>query len=394
MKNKVCMYLPPFAGDYSGVASTLFDLGGMICIHDAAGCTGNYTHFDEPRWYGSESMVYCTGLRKMEAILGDEEKFINRIINNAMEKKPEFIAIVGSPVPNVIGFDFKGVANAIGKRTNIPTFGFATAGIKGSYKDGIVMAARELMDHYRRYPAEGTVNKAKKLAAVPGISPLDMPQDIYEKLQRLTKDLGLTLIQKSGDYGSLDFYKHPENVNINIVLNQAGYEIAAYMKEEYGIPFVTGFPIGAELINEYKKCVNDVLAGNCRRDYIEETNEVLDSTCKGLVIADGVTGISVRKYLRSLGAEVKVGVISGDFRDTVNLNNEDLILEEVSKDYDFVIADPLILELVPDKTAKISLPHYAVSSRVGKNENWDYLDEKNWIERLGSVVNKAVKKPA
>ena len=32
MKNKVCMYLPPFAGDYSGVASALFDLGGMISI--------------------------------------------------------------------------------------------------------------------------------------------------------------------------------------------------------------------------------------------------------------------------------------------------------------------------------------------------------------------------
>ncbi|MCR5275071.1 MAG: oxidoreductase, partial [Clostridiales bacterium] len=109
-KHKVCMYLPPFAGDYSGVCSALFDLGGMICIHDAAGCTGNYTHFDEPRWYGSHSMVFCTGFRKVDAVLGDDEKLIGKIVKNALLYHPKFIAIVGSPVPNVIGFDFKGVA--------------------------------------------------------------------------------------------------------------------------------------------------------------------------------------------------------------------------------------------------------------------------------------------
>ena len=55
-------YLPPFAGDYSGVCSVLYELGGMICIHDAAGCTGNYTGFDEPRSYNSRTLIYCAFL--------------------------------------------------------------------------------------------------------------------------------------------------------------------------------------------------------------------------------------------------------------------------------------------------------------------------------------------
>lgn len=59
-------YLPPFAGDYSGICSALYELGGMLCIHDASGCTGNYTGFDEPRSYNSKRLVYCTGLRKTE----------------------------------------------------------------------------------------------------------------------------------------------------------------------------------------------------------------------------------------------------------------------------------------------------------------------------------------
>ena len=39
--SKLCIMLPPLAPDYSGAASALFELGGMIVIHDASGCTGN-----------------------------------------------------------------------------------------------------------------------------------------------------------------------------------------------------------------------------------------------------------------------------------------------------------------------------------------------------------------
>ncbi|MBE5916953.1 MAG: hypothetical protein E7273_08930 [Pseudobutyrivibrio ruminis] len=370
MKNKICMYLPPFAGDYSGVASALFDLGGMLCIHDAAGCTGNYTHFDEPRWYGSEAMVYCTGLRKMEAILGDDEKFIKRIIDNALEKKPEFIAIIGSPVPNVIGFDFKGVANAIEKRTGIPTFGFATAGIKGSYKDGIVMAAKALFEYYDSHDQKEEV---LKYTAFPGISPLDMPQDIYENIQRQAEANGAELIQEKGMYGSLDFYKNPRSIKQNVVLNQAGYEIAKYMQEKYGTPFTIGFSIGENQ---------------------PEINAINESSVKGLLIADGVIGLSIKKYLNSLGLNVNIGVISGRFDGAIDLTNEDKIMDEITAGYDFIIADPLILELAPEGVDKISLPHYAVSSRVKKAENWNYLDTENWRKRLGDYVNLANEKLA
>ena len=98
MRSRLAMYLPPFAADYSGVCSALFSLGGMICIHDASGCTGNYALFDEPRWYGSRSSVYCTGLRKTDAALGDDEKLIRKICAASHELKPAFIAIVGSEV--------------------------------------------------------------------------------------------------------------------------------------------------------------------------------------------------------------------------------------------------------------------------------------------------------
>ena len=38
--------LPTLSPDFSGVCSTLFELGGILAIHDAGGCTGTYTGYD------------------------------------------------------------------------------------------------------------------------------------------------------------------------------------------------------------------------------------------------------------------------------------------------------------------------------------------------------------
>ena len=91
--SKLCINLPPYSPDYSGCASALFELGGMIVLHDASGCTGNYLGYDEPRWMGSKSIVFCSGLRHMDAILGNDNLLIDRIIKAAESLKPRFIAV-------------------------------------------------------------------------------------------------------------------------------------------------------------------------------------------------------------------------------------------------------------------------------------------------------------
>ena len=63
-------YLTPFAPDQSGAVSVLYELGGMLVICDAGGCTGNVCGFDEPRWFETRSAVFSAGLRDMDAILG------------------------------------------------------------------------------------------------------------------------------------------------------------------------------------------------------------------------------------------------------------------------------------------------------------------------------------
>ena len=54
--------LPTLSPDFSGVCSTLFELGGILAIHDAGGCTGTYTGYDEPRWFDQRSRVFTSNL--------------------------------------------------------------------------------------------------------------------------------------------------------------------------------------------------------------------------------------------------------------------------------------------------------------------------------------------
>ncbi|MDD6196000.1 MAG: hypothetical protein PUB12_03840 [[Clostridium] aminophilum] len=89
--------LPALSPDYSGVCAALFDLGGMSVIHDASGCTGNYTGYDELRWFGARSMVFCSGLREIDAVLGRDDKLIDHILKASEYTNPTLYAVIRSP---------------------------------------------------------------------------------------------------------------------------------------------------------------------------------------------------------------------------------------------------------------------------------------------------------
>ena len=97
-------YLSPFSPDQSGAVAVLYELGGIIVILDAGGCAGNICGFDEPRWGHKQSAVYSAGIRDLDAILGRDERTIDKV-GGAVEAvgNANFIALIGTPVPAVVG---------------------------------------------------------------------------------------------------------------------------------------------------------------------------------------------------------------------------------------------------------------------------------------------------
>ena len=135
--------LPVYAADISGVCSALYELGGMTVMHDASGCNSTYTTHDEPRWYSMDSMVYISALSELEAVMGDDEKLVRDIVDAALNLCPAFICMGGTPIPMMMGTDFKGIARMIENKTGIPTFGIATNGMH-SYVRGAGEALRRI----------------------------------------------------------------------------------------------------------------------------------------------------------------------------------------------------------------------------------------------------------
>ncbi len=140
---KLSMFLPPFAGDYSGAAGVLFGLNSVNVIVDASCCTHNYTSYDEPRWKSRRRATFSAQLRTLEATLGDDSRLLDQAEDAVHELGSPCVALIGSPVPALVGMDLDGMASELEMRCGVPAFGLATTGF-GTYELG-ASAVQELL---------------------------------------------------------------------------------------------------------------------------------------------------------------------------------------------------------------------------------------------------------
>lgn len=381
--SKLCIMLPPLAPDYSGAASALFELGGMIVIHDASGCTGNYTSYDEPRWLGSDAVVYCSGLRHMDAILGSDDLLIDRIKAAAKSIKPKFIALLGSPVPMVIGTDFEGLATEIEIETGIPTIGLSTRGL-AYYGKGVNSAIISLMK--KICPKAISPEEKKDGINLLGMTPLDFNKSSEtcsnaSDFVKLFEDNGMHVNCCFTMNCNFEQFKDSVKSSLNVVVSQAGYDTAVYMKETYGIPFVVGTPMAmGKIILE--KIAPDRFKCRPKDCYFPADEKIL-------IAGEQVIGNSLREYLEVLGCK-KGNVIVGTMFDATPelMRPEDVIVKDEkhlrellnSREYKKVVADPLVEQLITSKTKQTGIKfyafqHVAVSSKIYWNNPVRFLDE-------------------
>ena len=159
--------IPIYTADVSGVCSALYELGGMTVMHDPSGCNSTYNTHDEIRWYDEDSLIFISGLTEIDAIMGNDEKFIHDIEEAASELKPRFIALASSPIPYMNGTDFPAIAEVTEQDTGIPTFAVPTNGMH-DYVRGAGMALEAIAEHFvlPKSHAEDVSNKNTEEKAV------------------------------------------------------------------------------------------------------------------------------------------------------------------------------------------------------------------------------------
>ena len=374
-----------YSADAFGVCSALYELGGLCVMHDASGCNSTYNTHDEPRWYDFDSMVYISGLSEMEAIMGDDQKFIDDIVYTAKELSPNFIAMAGTPIPTMIGTDFKAIANIIEKETNIPTFGFDTTGmhsyVSGAYKAFEALAKRFLKrnDKESRGEQKESIDKESREVKntiikvnILGVTPLDFSiNKSVEAMVALLKENNFEVISTWAMGSSLEYIKNAGDADVNLVVSYSGIGAAKYMYENLNIPYVVGTPFGKEFANKVIEDLKEVKS--TKENKISYDNRKIDKDAEITIVGESIMSESLA-YAISKEKNKTVNVISSLETDEKLLLEGDKIamfeddIEKCLKNSKIIIADPLFRPICPIDSNFISLPHEAFSGRIYRDE--------------------------
>ena len=374
------MYLPTYAADNSAMCSALYELDGLIVMHDASGCNSTYTTHDEPRWFDRPANVFISALTETDAVLGNEGRLIDDIKAAASELHPEFIALAGTPIPMMMGCDYDGIAREIETATGIVSFGVDTNGtddyIAGIGKAFVKLAERFVAPAAKRLPR--TLN-------ILGVTPLDFSVNgTAESFDAFAEAAGWKELSNwaKGENASLPLIRFAGQASVNWVVSAGGLPAALWLAEHFGTPFVVGAPYGrfmAELLpKKWAEAVRENhhinLAVGCRGNFTSD-----DTPTKVAVIGEAVTSAAIRASLVKDEGLTDVAVLTpltapdillgtGDRR---RLTEDDF--REILPDLDTIVADPFFAHFsrtLPGGAAvkSVDLPHVALSGRIWERD--------------------------
>ncbi|MBB5182070.1 nitrogenase component 1 [Catenisphaera adipataccumulans] len=322
-------YLSPFAPDISGACSVLFGLGGMIVICDAGGCTGNTCGFDEPRWYTQKSAVFSAGLRDLDAILGRDDRLLDKIEKALTSFQPHFLALIGTPAPSVIATDYAALCRIGEKRFGLPCIYIDTTGME-TYEIGQQKAYRALRPMIQAAPTDQIGQW--------GATPLDLPG------------------QRDGlCFDQWEDWTMAGGTKQNLVLSPSGLETARYLKERFGIPY-------------------DRLRGTCRH---QEDRRIL-------IVHQQIYADYVRDCIGT-GDVASFFTMDAEYKQTndIQLDGETEWIQLVKNgDYDVIMGDPMFQQAIPDFSGTyIPLPQFAVSGQMHQADSAEAY-EASWRKAL------------
>ena len=236
----------------------------VIC--DAGGCAGNVCGFDEPRWFTKKSAVFSAGLRDMDAILGRDDRLIEKLSKACEQISPAFTAIIGTPVPAVIATDMRALRRMAEKKTGLPCI---TAECTGTnyYDSGSEPVWIEL---FKTFATESKPVQKGRLGII-GATPLELSIISPERIVAEYKAKGWENVICYGMGSTLDDVKNAAAAEMNIVCSASAIKAAEYLKEKFGTPYEIEYP---------RSCLPEEIVQ--KADKFTDKNEELDESGEGI----------------------------------------------------------------------------------------------------------------
>lgn len=360
--------IPIYTSDVSGVCSALYELGGMVVIHDPSGCNSTYNTHDEIRWYNQDSLIFISGLTEIDAVMGNDKKFLSDIKEAAGELHPKFIALVSSPIPFMNGTDFPALAKVLETETGVPAFAVPTNGMH----DYVYGAGKALEEIARRFVPEQMEdrNGSERTVNLLGATPLDFgPISKVEELKKNLEQYGWKTISTWAMGDSLEDLAQAGKAEMNLVISSVGLMAAKMLKDKYGTPYVIGTPYKeyAERISEaLEKRIQIPALEDRRRENLQGTgnSEKIITLIGEPVTIGSLAAIIERRYhykTRILCPLENAEGLLGE-HDLKICGEEEM--ENALKNAQIVVADPLYRPICPVECEFYERAHIAFSGRM------------------------------
>lgn len=373
--------VPPITSDYSGACSVLYGENILKILISPNGCKTPVA-YDEIRNI-DYSLQYCTSLNELEIVTGETKglkESIKEIINQ--NQKIEFIAIISTVVPQIIGMDLESIVENIEETLDIPCVFINTNSFE-NYYSGISLTLKSLAN---KFMLEN--KKIKSTVNIIGYSPLTFGKiEKLEELFSLIKSLDLNILTVFSDNLSLEKIKNSTSAELNLVLSYEGLALAKYMEKEFSIPYV--------IINVVSKYGIENTENILKRFFYKidnsfeklEKRDKLDDR-KVMIIASPFMAINIAASLRkdfSLTNILALSLIKEsrkfkkiEYLKFLNIVNTEEDLKEKIKEYkpDILISDPVYKNLVNEKVTFIPLLHYGYSTRLYLELDYEYCGKK------------------
>ena len=389
--------IPIYTADVSGVCSALYELGGMTVMHDPSGCNSTYNTHDEIRWYDQDSLIFISGLTDIDAIMGNDEKFLRDIEDVAEELKPKFIALASSPIPFMNGTDFPGLARALTAETGIPAFSVPTSGMH-DYVYGAGLALSEIARHFT-----GAAEKRKRKLNLLGVTPLDFgPQPMVDAMKRRLEKYGWEILSTWAMGDTLEDLSHAGEAEVNLVVSSMGIPAANVLREKFGTPFLVGTPVEGyegEISDALEKAAESPceafedkkensaeksgaqISGEQEELWKVTLDQVIylrkkDSPLSGFIPTPDITLIGEPVTMGSLAAVIEqkyrkkvqllcpLEITEGLLRQEDEVIRGEEAMEEKLKTARIIVADPLYRPICPESATFYEMPHIAFSGRI------------------------------
>ena len=391
--------LSTYSADTFGVCSALYELGGMVVIHDPSGCNSTYTTHDEPRWFSQPSQIFVSALTEQDAILGNDAKLIADIEAAAKELQPRFICLIPSQIAHMIATDCRAICRILEKKTGIPAFTLPTNSMH-YYERGIYFALQKLADLACQSLSESDAAPApdwlseESLARfvqtnapaplrvnVLGATPLDFAMNgSIGSIRHWLEARGCRVTSCWAMGSDLDAILASHRADLNLVVSYGGLGAAHTLRERAGIPYLVGLPFPQlQPIDTPSNAPSNALAG--RPAYIIGETVFAESLARALETALGLPRAAITAIVPM---ETDKALLQPG---TLYLTNECELLPPLRK-AGLIIADPLYEPICPSSAAFVPLPHIAFSGRLYEKNIPDLIEAAPFAAFVQKILHK------